>query len=336
MRRRAVLIGFGRVAASLGGDARMARWFAKASHLQCLADDPHFELVGIAERSAEARAAARQACSGIRIAADATELAELEPELAVLAIPPEGRHDAILALPSVMGVMLEKPLGAAPVRAPVAALCRERRILAQVNYWRRGDPAMRALVRKRQEFGRVQAAFGLYGNGLRNNGSHLVDLIRMLLGEIAAVRAISPFAPSPDFPLAGDGELAFALELAEGGLVSVQPLDFRHYREVALDVWGTRGRLAIAQEGLSIQSFPLAENRGLENECEIASDNPTKLPVRAGEAMPELYENLYYALEGEQPLMSSLSSAMATERVLDALLESASANGPRIVLLEAA
>jgi len=330
MRYPTVLIGFGRVAASLAGDARMMRWFPKATHLQCLADHPKLELVGIADRSEEARAAARQMCPAAKVTAEARDLAKLSPSVAVLAIPPAGRLAALAALPSVRAVVLEKPLGAAEARLPMAALCREKAIVAQVNYWRRGDPALRALAGGRHGLGRPQAAFALYGNGLRNNGSHMIDLIRMLIGENAAVRATSAYVTDPRFPLAGDGALSFVLELANGMQASVQPLDFQHYRENALDIWGERGRLAIEQEGLLIRRFPRRPHRGLGDAEEIACDAAEEIPIRAGEAMPALYDNLAEALERAVPLLSPLSSALETERVLDALIASASAGGARI------
>ena len=330
MRHPTVLIGFGRIAASLGRDARMARWFPKATHLQCLADHPRLKLVGIADRSEEARAAARRLCPAVKVAADAAELADFAPTAAVLAIPPEGRVAVLTALPSLQAVFVEKPLGATAARSPLVALCRERGIAVQVNYWRRGDPALRSLAGGMHGLGRPQAAFGLYGNGLRNNGSHMIDLIRMLLGECAAVRATSDFAPEASFPLAGDGALSFVLQLAGGAQAAMQPVDFRHYRENALDIWGEQGRLAIQQEGLLIRRFPRRGHRGLEDAAEIACDAPEMLPIRADESMPALYGNLADALERGAPLLSPLESALETERVLDALLDSAAAGGALI------
>ncbi|HEY7608073.1 MAG TPA: hypothetical protein VIF14_02495 [Alphaproteobacteria bacterium] len=268
----------------------------------------------------------------MKVVADAAELAHLSPRLAILAMPPEGRCEAVTALPTLRAIMLEKPLGAPALRGPLAAACRARNIAVQVNFWWRGDPMMRALAGGKHGIGPPQAAFALYGNGLRNIGSHIVDLVRMLLGNCAAVRATSPFVTQAKLPLRGDGALSFVLELESGAQVSVQPLDFRLFRESALNIWGERGRLAIEQEGLLIRRFPRRDHRGLEHAAEIANDAPEALPVRAGEAMPALYDNLARALDGTEPLFSPLSSAIETERVLDALIDSAGAGGKRIAL----
>jgi predicted dehydrogenase len=329
------MIGFGQIAVGLGGDKAMARWFPKASHLQCLQADPRFEIVGVADRSPEAQARAKAVLpEAVVVDDDAVALAPLQPEVAVLAIPPPGRLDAIRGLSSLRGIMLEKPLGGVGARVQFAAECERRNVVVQGHYCRRGDPTLRKLQAGElaRRIGSLQTAFALYGNGLRNNGSHLINLITMLLGEIKAVRATTSFMEGAHLPLRGDGHAAFVLDLACGAQVSVQPVDFRHYREIALDIWGTSGRICIAQEGLSIASYPLASNRGLDAEAEIAGDQPEMLPITVGEATPSLYGNLADALAGAADLMSPLSSAQATELALDAIIASAESGGSRVTL----
>ena len=42
-----------------------------------------------------------------------------------------------------------------------------------------------------KDIGKIQSAFGLYGNGLKNNGSHLIDWARMFLGEVSWVQSLA-------------------------------------------------------------------------------------------------------------------------------------------------
>jgi predicted dehydrogenase len=301
---RTVLIGFGK---SAHVDAKMRRFFPKGAHH--LSMDPPFNLVGIADRSIDARTAAMRLPRCDVVQPEAADLAFLDPEVAVLAIPPEGRAEVLAALPSVRAVMLEKPLGPPSVREPLLELIEKRKIVTQVAYWRRGDPTLRALP----DIGPPQAAFGLYGGGLRNNGSHLVDMVRMLLGEISAVHPVVwQWGEKPP-----TRRNSFTLDVP-GAQVSIHELDFRHYREVSLDIWGERGRIAIENEGLSIYHFPRGPHRGLEDAHEI--DSACWSPdVGVGEALPNLYSNLYRALTDGEPLLSPLSSAVKTELVLDQL-----------------
>jgi len=332
---RTLLVGFGRIAAKLAADPLMKRWFPFATHLQYLLSSKDYELVGIVESSADARADAQRTCPWIPVAPTAGDLADLRPDVLVLAIPPNGRLEALTKLPTVRGLMLEKPIGPPSIRNPVLALCAERRIAAQVHYWRRGDPAMQSLAGSRltERLGRPQAVFGIYGGGLHNNGSHLIDLIRMLLGPIIGVRATSSFVQLDHPSLIGDGSVNFVLELASSTQVAVQALDFRHYREVGLDIWGESGRLSIMQEGLYVANYPITDHRGLMDVREVASDQPVLLPIGSADATPNLYRNLAYAMNEGGQLISPLASALATERAIDTLMESAEA-GTRVACAE--
>ena len=64
--------------------------------------------------------------------------------------------------------------------------------------------------------GDVQGAFLVYGNGLSNNATHMVDLTRMLLGEIAAVQVPAGLNGYREGPLDDDINVPFVLRLQSG------------------------------------------------------------------------------------------------------------------------
>ncbi len=154
-------------------------------------------------------------------------------------------------------------------------------------------------------------------------------MIRLLLGNVVAVRAAGPLRRDGS-PLTGDAAAPFVLELDGPGIVSIAPLDFAHYREVALDLWGETGRLAIQQEGLTITRFPRRPNRGVSGAEEIASDEPQSVEIGAAAALPALYTNLAQALRRGEALLSPLEFALGTERVIDAVFASAIDGGRRV------
>jgi predicted dehydrogenase len=250
--------------------------------------------------------------------------------------PPRSRLDIIEKLPTLRGVLVEKPLGLT-LQDSRAFLerCRKGGILVQVNYWRRADKVFRGLAAGRLEtlIGRPQAVFGLYGNGLLNNGSHMIDFARMLFGEIETVDADRVTEISFTSAIADDIHTSFRLKMATGLVVSFQPLDFKHYRENGLDVWGEKGRLSIVQEGLALSLFPRGENRAMSGEREIASDHPQALETSVGSAFYEMYGNLADAVHGKEPLWSPGESAMSTARAVQAVFESEK-SGQRIVSVE--
>lgn len=330
-----VIIGFGGISAGLAADPLMARYFRYATHGQVLRDHPAYQWTAVVD---PAEAARDSAVSEWGVAEAVPSVQALRaPErfrVAVLTNPAATRLECLLALPGLQAVMMEKPLG--PDQAVVNALmaeCQRRGLAVQVNFWRRGDTALRALAEGglADAVGPVQAVFGLYGNGLFNNGSHLVDQIRLLLGPVVWVSAGAAPVPA-NGPIRGDVHIPCTLGLADGRLVQLQPLDFRHYREISLDIWGQRGRMQILHEGLTLLRSDRRPNRGLAGADEVASDETERLPIGVSEALYNLYGNLAEATQGAAALLSPMEEAVLCEKILDAVVQSAAADGRRVWL----
>jgi len=203
--------------------------------------------------------------------------------------------------------------------------CDQRGLLVQVNYWRRAAVGLRNLANGgiQEMSGNPQAIFITYGNGLFNNGSHMVDLVRMLFGEVADAQATLSAIPVPDAPIAGDVNVPFVLQLRNGATVYGAPIDYRQYRELGLDIWGDKGRVTLYQESLIAHHYPLKSNRGLDHEHEIASDDGRQFDCPVSTALFDMYDNLADAVTNGAELWSSGSSAFKSENILHALLESA-------------
>ncbi|MEX2311707.1 MAG: hypothetical protein WD624_04535, partial [Rhodospirillales bacterium] len=121
---------------------------------------------------------------------------------------------------------------------------------------------------------------------------------------------------------------------ADNAVISVHPLDFSRYREVALDLWGTAGRLALQQETLDIRHLPRVQNRGLDHEQEIAADQGSVLQCTVAETLPRLYDNLFAAASSGAPLFSPGSSALETEHIIGLIRRSANQDNARLALSE--
>jgi predicted dehydrogenase len=320
---KTVLIGFGKIAAGYAGDEIMARHFPYATHAQVLRDHPLFDWEAVVDPS---EGALRQAATEWQVNCVNASIddfaADHKPDVAIIATPPDTRLHFIEKLPSLKAVLVEKPLGLSLHDArKFVEICRCRNILLQVNFVRRADERLRALASGGMHdiIGNPQAVFGLYGNGLLNNGSHMVDLVRMLFGEIDSVRAlgnIQPFGPN-------DFHVPFALRMRSGLLVTMNTVSFAFYRENGLDIWGARGRLSILQEGLGIYHYSLSGNRAVGGEKEIASDWLAEIESTIGNALYHMYSNLAAAVTEAKPLWSDGDSALKTSEALHAVLDSA-------------
>ena len=333
-RWRTAVIGLGKVAAGFADDPVMARHYPYATHAQVLGAHPAFAWDAAVDVSDAALDVARRRWHVRHAVASLDALPDRDAiEVAVIATPPDVRLEVVERLPGLRAVIVEKPI-ATTIAAAQDFLdhCKRHGVLVQVNLWRRADTLFAALAggRLRELIGAPQAAFGVYGNGLANNGTHMIDFVRMLLGEVDAVQTLAGVAPSAAGPIAGDVDVAFALRIRGGIACALSPVRFAHYRENGLDVWGERGRLSILQEGLDVRVFPREPNRAMQDEHEIASDRPQPLASTVGDAFFRLYDNVAATLAGDAELCSSGESALRTARVVEAVLASAARDGALI------
>lgn len=321
---RTAIVGFGRIAAGYAADPRQARWYRYSSHAQALRAHPAFDWQAVVDPDPSAREAAASRWAVQEVADTAAALPRAgEIEVAVLAGPPASRASAIDGFPRLRAVVIEKPI-AATLDAAQALLetCSKRGILVAVNLPRRYDSDLRTLAAGglTAKIGAVQAVFGTYGNGLRNNGTHWIDLVRMLIGEVTSARAIEGGAAFVEGPLPGDVNVGFHLVTGRGLTCTAQPLRFSCYREVSMDMWGERGRLQLVHEGLTTVLTMSGENRQLSDEREIRHDAPEYHASSMGDALYRLYENVAGALAAGERLIYSGEDGLATMRIVEGLM----------------
>lgn len=329
-RWRTVLVGCGKIGAAYADDPVMARHYRYVSHAQVLAAHPGYDWVAAVDRVEEA---ARQVAGRWSVPVAQSSLDGLQqrcrPEIAVLAMPPGERIAALAALPELRAVIVEKPLGAgaAEARAFLDA-CALRGIAVQVNLPRRADASHRALASELDvSIGRRQGALLVYGNGMANNGTHMIDLARWFLGEVSAVQAVLGGVPRREGPLDGDVNLPFAMRHDGGAQTFAMPVSFAHYRENMVDIWGERGRVALLQEGLRLARFARADNRAMSGERELQNDSPALETTTIGESFFAIYDDLWRHLDGGTPLASTGSNALRCAAIVDAIRESLQRNG---------
>jgi predicted dehydrogenase len=333
-----VIVGFGKIGEGYAHDPLMARYYPYATHAQVLSVHPAYAWDAVVDMSEPALDIARRKWNiplAVRCVDDLP--ADFRPDLAIIATPPESRLAILEQLPSVRGILVEKPLGKTLEESQrFLDYCKVRNIQVQVNYWRRADETFKDLSEKRlrELIGGQQAVFGIYCNGLLNNGSHMVDFVRMLCGEIAAASVISKAPSFEGSPVPGDINISCALRLAAGPVAMLQPVRVEHYRENGLDIWGEQGRLSILLSGMGIIWYPRLDNRAMQNEREVALDRPTMLTSTVGQALYRMYDNLADAMINGSNLWSPGESALKTARVVQALFESSARNGETIAIEE--
>lgn len=292
---KTILIGFGNIAANYADDIFMQKWFKYSTHLQVLRDHPDFYLKAIVDKNRNALDKAKLLGEIPEVKQNINELDDPDEfDVAVLAIPPEERVDIINKLPKVRAIIFEKPLATDISEAhKIIDLCQKRRIIAEVNFPRRFDEKLiESLKRLPNELGTLQSAFAIYGNGLNNNGSHLLDLTRMAIGDCIWVQSLANGLYDQISPIKNDLNIPFALGFKNEVKLLVQVIKFDSYREVYLDLWGTKGRLSFLHEGLFSAYSSLKRHRFSKYDNELENDNRLISLMSQSNAMYNLYDYL--------------------------------------------
>lgn len=216
------------------------------------------ELVAVCDADpARAEAAARR--WGARAYVDVAELlAETQPEIVSVATPDPTHAELLercLRAPGVRAVLAEKPLALDVETArALVALARDRGVALAVNYSRRFAPAFQRL-REDLGIGTLQHVSGLYVKGLAHNGTHWLDLLRMLAGDPVVVGGRDRLGEGGADPTL-DAELA----LPGGAHARLAGLDTRRFTAFEMDLVGTMGRVRITESGHVIERFTVADD----------------------------------------------------------------------------
>lgn len=204
---------------------------------------------------------------GVLIYADYRELLEkTRPDLVSIATPSEIRLPVIEAAlaAGVRAILIEKPLATTlnEARAIIQAAHDFGAVVA-VNYLRRYDPQMMRIAAeiKKGCLGIIQQAIGHYGKGIRENGSHLIDLIHWWIGPVHQAQVLRRGA---DDRSDADPTLDVLLEIERDQdvvPVYLTGIDYRHYALFELDIIGHTGRLLLSDRGMYLQRWEAAPDR---------------------------------------------------------------------------
>lgn len=226
-------------------------------------------------------------------------LFETRPEI-VSICSPDSDHAAHLELaincPSVKAILCEKPIaldGAPALRLVERA--EKKGILLAVNYSRRFD-AGHAKVKSlldRGKLGQIQQVTGYYTKGIIHNGSHMVDLLRWLFGEVAKVehRRIS------GDDLAGvtvDADLTLGSDVP----VTLRGCDARAYNIFELDILGQKGRIRLERCGNLITHWQVVSDAHYPGYLELG--DPRILSTKTANTTLHAVEDLLACLGGER------------------------------------
>lgn len=313
---RAAIVGCGRIGTATG-DPGLGRSRIK-SHADAYLALPNVDLVALCDPDEAALARASDAWGVAETFNDvASLLATTPPDLLSVCAPPT-EHVGILRLAiqaGVKGVLLEKPIAPdlASARAAVS-LVKSSETRVAINYTRRFPPAYRAAIEdvRSGAIGRVQHVHGIYTRGIVNNGSHMIDLLRAMLGD--PVRA-DVLPGGCDLDLA-DQSVAARLSFTDGVEAWLAAADGSAFNIFDLDILGTEGRIAFTDLGHLVQRFTIDDTlneHGFKQLSPLPDPQPTHLADAVRYALGDLIDSIE---AGREPLCTLADGYAALEIAL--------------------
>ncbi len=226
------------------------------THAQAYHRHPDIEIVAAADVDSDSLAAF-QASWAVARAYTSLEalLEECPPDIISLCTPTDlhaGQIAQILNAKKQPRVLFaEKPVCRHPGElSRLAALAQRSDCLILINHSRRFDPAhvrLSEIVAARELGAFVEGRCDYYGGWL-NNGCHVVDTLRMILGAQPSVLSASCGAPGRD----DDVCLDVRLRCDNGAVCEIRGFDERYYQLFEMQLRFENGRICIGDFGAQI------------------------------------------------------------------------------------
>ena len=192
-------------------------------------------------------------------------------------------------------------------------MCFTAKILLAINYTRRWDSRITELQSeiRTAQWGKLRSVTGLYNKGILNNGSHIIDLLHLLIGTMKVVAVGKPVydycSEDPSIPvwLEGAGRLPIQLACAHA----------EDYAVFELQLVFSKGILSMEEGGLiwrerrAVDSALFKGYRKLENDV--------RRHGAYSHAMLNAVVNIYRAISENEPLASTGETALAAQRICE-------------------
>lgn len=306
------VIGAGNIAAGYDNPGDLA----VLTHLHAITVESGLRCIGLfdLDRPRAERQAARW---GVPFASDLRLLFASPVDLAVVAVPDDAHAACLVDLlgRQVRLVLCEKPLATDSVTARkiVAAYAGAGRPL-MVNYQRRFEPTLMALKGRLDagELGAPLAGAVWYSKGILHNGSHAVDLLRYLFGEVRELSARRRVVDHQPADPTVSGTLVFdrvAIDLIGG--------DERMFSLFEVDLLFEKARYRYTVSGTRLGRYEVRPDPLFPGyaEMQCVESGPSGLD----RALPVCYRAIADFLDGSTPFPFPAAVTIGTQEVCEAL-----------------
>ena len=199
--------------------------------------------------------------------------------------------------------LAEKPITKTLVEADeIIALYNQLNVSLLVNYSRRFVPEFHDVKKliDYQSFGKYVFGAGYYGKGVLHNGSHMINPLEYLIGDVEVKEKVFDFYND-------DPSVSARLTLENGRPFNLQCVDQNMYTIFEMDLFFENIRVRILDSGYKIL-FSRVSKSLIFKEYKTLSE-VKELETSLGRALTYTYENIFSNLTKGEALISSHCAA---------------------------
>lgn len=254
---------------------------------------------------------------------------EIKPDIVSIATPIAHHYAGVMlaAKHKCKIILCEKPISDNIAKAKkMIAACKKSGSKLFVNHIRHFDPLLLKWARRIRDgyIGDVYQGNTFYYNSFYDNGTHLVDVLRMFLGEPAWVLAkYNKKTSSNPKDLNIDGMIGFK----NGAIVSLQTLS-KNYGFFEFRIFGEKGMVNIRNLCFEVEYRKKRNNKNYKGFFEL--DKRIKREGKNRSFIKSVIEYIVLFADGKKEAISTGEDGLAVLKILIAIKKSADLNGKEI------
>lgn len=290
------------------------------THAHAFSSHPGFKLMGFVDSNFNRAQQASQLWGGVPCKTISEAFENLKIDIVVVAVPDRYHFDLLRELVnySFKVAVAEKPLAISTSQTKqIVDLYADKNISLAVNYSRRFVPEFAYLKAQifANSFGRYLTGTGYYGKGILHNGTHLIDLIRFLLGDVSLVSTQNSI---PDW--SGEDSSFSAVLSTNGGLFFAQAVDARCFTMFELDLVFERKRIRILDSGFYVEEWDVCESVRFPGHKML--ERSRLVPTSLTQALYGLADNIFDHLTRGNSLACTGGDGLTAVRIANEIIAS--------------
>ncbi|MDO8264856.1 MAG: Gfo/Idh/MocA family oxidoreductase [Candidatus Parcubacteria bacterium] len=318
---KAAVIGCGKIGVEEGLSGKKAR---PATHAGAYKNHPRIELAGLADTNPVRLRVASRYFPGVPLFKSAESLLEsIKPDIVSIATDTRS-HAALTKLAAKYGIpaiVCEKPIAAAIKEARESIIaCKKSGSLLFINHNLRFDPIFKEVKEniEKGKYGKIIQATVYYYNGLFNNGTHWIDILRFFFGEVEWVFAAENKATEKK-SLKNDlsADVLFRFKNGTTAVWQSLPPDYGFSEMYLL---GEKGGLFFRDNAFRLEYRPLVAHKYFKGFHQLRQKPKIRGKMRSFRM--QMADHVVKCLDGKEKPISRGEDGLADLKVLFAMKES--------------